>query len=112
MDLTGSVKSIDLPGERQILASPNLRVTVTAPNGNSATYVITGASHVELLSDGNSKWTSTGRNLLLVPEVPGKHASGLFLTVGNVSFILDPEGNEVEVFSGTGKVLDVCQVLA
>jgi hypothetical protein len=109
---TGSTKIIDLPGGRQIIASPNTRVTVTAPNGNSVSYVVTGASHVEVLPNGNFQTTSTGRNLLFVPLVPGKHPSGLFLTVGNVSFILDPQGTEVEVFSGTGRVIDVCQALA
>jgi hypothetical protein len=109
--VTGSSKSIPLPGGGFIFASPNQRVTVTAPDGNTATYVITGASHVETLSNGNSLWTSTGRNLLLVPEANG-HPSGLFLTSGTVNFILGPNGEEVALFSGPGKVVDVCQALS
>jgi len=109
--VTGSSKSIPLPGGGFILASPNQRVTVTAPNGNTATYVITGASHVETLSNGNSLWTSTGRNLLLVPEANG-HPSGLFLTLGTVNFIVGPNGEEVALFSGPGRVIDVCAALS
>jgi hypothetical protein len=113
LTVTGSAKVIELPGNRLIFASPNQRVTVTSPDGNTATYVITGASHVDPpLPNGNTRWTSTGRNLLLVPDVPGSHPAGLFLTTGNVSFVLDAQGAEVESFSGTGTVLDVCQALS
>lgn len=111
VDATGLFKPIVLPGNRYVYAWPNLRVTVTSPNGNSASYVATGASHVETLPNGNTKWTATGRNLLFVPQTLG-HPSGLFLTTGNVSFVLDPQGAEVELFSGTGRVLDVCQALS
>lgn len=111
VDATGLFKPIVLPGNRYVYAWPNLRVTVTAPNGNSASYVATGASHTEILPNGNTKWTATGRNLLFVPQTLG-HPSGVFLTTGNVSFVLDPQGAEVELFSGTGRVLDVCQALS
>ena len=113
LTLTGSSGTLQLPDGRFIFTSPNLRVTVTADNGNSVSYVITGASHVETLPDGNLRFVSTGRNLLLVPDVPGQHPVGLFLTVGNVTFVVNPTtGAEVETFSGTGKVVDVCQLLA
>ena len=112
LDATGFSKFVALPGGRFISASPNLRVKVTAPNGNTATFVITGAYHGEILPDGNLKVTATGRNLLLVPQANG-HPAGLFLTTGTVSFVVDPvSGNEVELFSGTGRVLDVCQALS
>lgn len=111
--VTGAAGALELPGGRFIFTSPNLRVTATAPNGNAVSYVITGASHVEVLPDGNWRVTSTGRNLLLVPLVAGQHPSGLFLTIGNVNFVIDPStGTEVETFSGTGRVVDVCQLLA
>lgn len=93
------------------MTSPNLRVKATAPNGNTITYVITGVSRIEPLPGGNSLVTSTGRNLILVPNANG-HPAGLFLTSGNVNFIVGPNGEEVSLFSGPGKVVDVCQALA
>jgi hypothetical protein len=110
--LTGSVKTIDLPGGRQIGPGPNLRVTATAPNGQTASYVITGATHLTVLKDANGDVTeldyiATGLNLPLVPEANG-HPSGLFLTVGTWSFALNPDGTEKTPLSGTGTILDVC----
>ena len=108
---TGGMNTITFSSGRQIVSSPNLRVTVTAPNGNSASYVITGVSQYEPLPDTNIKVTSTGRNLLLVPEANG-HGPGLFLTIGNVNYILDSTGTqEVQTFSGAGTVVDVCRLL-
>jgi hypothetical protein len=108
---TGGMNTITFSSGRQIVSSPNLRVTVVAPNGNSVSYVITGVSRYEPLPDTNIKVTSTGRNLLLVPEANG-HPSGLFLTIGNVNYILDSTGmEEVQTFSGTGTVVDVCRLL-
>lgn len=113
--VTGSYKVIGVYPDPQIISSPNLRATVTAVNGNSATFVITGASHIEYLSNNITKTTATGRNLVFVPEANG-HPSGVFLTVGNVSFTNvtngPNSGAEITRFSGTGKVLDVCQALA
>ena len=108
--VTGSGKFINLPGGGQIAISPNLRITLMA-NGNSVSYVITGASHIEPLPDGNTKVRATGRNLILVP-LTNSHPKGLFLTSGNVDFTIDSNGNEVQVFSGPGKVVDVCAALA
>ena len=108
---TGSFKVIGVFPDPQIVSSPNLRATMTA-NGNSATYVITGASHIEYLPNDITQTTATGRNLVFVPEANG-HPSGVFLTVGNVSFTNKTSDNtEITRFSGTGKVLDVCQALA
>jgi hypothetical protein len=111
LDVVGRAQPITFPDGRQIIASPNLRVTVTAPNGNSATYVIQGATHVRTLPNTNYEYTVTGRNLIVVPMVNG-HPQGLFLTAGSVKFILDSNYQEVEVFSGPGTVLDVCKALA
>jgi hypothetical protein len=112
LTFAGRAHMITLPGNRQITAFPDARTTVTnLSSGNSVSYVITGATHVKVQQNGNQVVTSTGRNLLIVPNANG-HPAGLFLTVGTVTFVLDPAGNEVEVFSGTGRVVDVCQVLA
>jgi hypothetical protein len=114
LDLSGRVKTIDLPGERQMIASPGLRVTVTAPNGHTASYLITGGTHVTYLPNKVNpevlEVKSTGLNLLLVPEANG-HPSGLALIKGNVNFAITPTGDEIRPFSGPGKVFDVCQAL-
>jgi hypothetical protein len=115
-DVTGSVsgnaKTIALPGGGQIVNGPNLRITLSA-NGNSVSYVITGASHIAAaLPNGDVTWTMTGRNLILLPTVEGRHTKGMFLTTGAQTFILDASGGEVQPFSGPGTVVDVCATLA
>lgn len=108
---TGKGGTITLPGDRVTITGPDLRVTVTGPTGKSVSYVITGATHVQNLADGSQVVTATGRNVVLVPEANG-HPAGLFLTVGTVSWTLNPDGSENSVFSGRGKVTDVCQLVA
>lgn len=50
-------------------------------------------------------------NTIIVPEANG-HPAGLFLTSGTFSWTLNPDGTERTLFSGTGKVTDVCALLA
>src|SRR5688572_28888472 len=67
--VTGNAKPISLPGGGLIIAGPNLRITLSA-NGNTVSYVITGASHIAAASpNGDVTWTLTGRNLILLPTV-------------------------------------------
>jgi len=108
---TGKGGNINLPGDRVTLTGPGLRVTVTGPTGESVSYVITGATHIQNLHNGGQDVTATGRNVVLVPEANG-HPAGLFLTVGTVSWTLNPDGSEKTLFSGQGKVTDVCQLVA
>ncbi|WP_026554975.1 hypothetical protein [Arthrobacter sp. 35W] len=109
--LTGKSKTINLPGGGAIGASPNLRVTATAPNGHSASYVITGALHITFNADGSQNYIATGRNLNLVPAANG-HPSGLSLTTGTWTFALNPDFSEKTPLAGSGTRLEVCQVLA
>jgi hypothetical protein len=53
--------------------------------------------------------TSTGRNVLIVPE---GDREGLYLTEGTVTFVLDDKGRQVSAFEGPGKVTDICAILA
>jgi hypothetical protein len=114
--LTGKIKTIDLPGPRTIEISPGAKVTLTgvSPTGQTGptvTYVITGSAHSLTLPDGSQEIRSIGRNLVRVPETDD-HSEGLFLTAGNVDFALNADGSEKRLFSGSGTVTDVCAVLA
>lgn len=112
--LTGKSKLIDLPGDRFIGISPGATITLTGPSPalRRVSYVITGSTHIQVLPDGSQEISSTGRNLIIVPEVTCKHPKGLFLTTGNVSYALNKDGTEKRLFSGSGRVTDVCALLA
>lgn len=109
--VTGKGKTITLPRNRLIAVSPNFRITLTGPSGKTVSYVITGATHVTIQPDRSQEIKSTGRNVIIVPAANG-HPAGLFLTTGNVNYALNPDGTEKRLFSGTGRVTDVCQLLA
>lgn len=99
IQLSGKEKIIELPDGGSIITAPNQRVKITAPNGNTVSYVVTGASHVTVQEDGDLEVTATGRNVLRVPKANG-HESGLFLTRGSFTYILNPDFSEQEIFSG------------
>lgn len=113
--VTGSQKTLTLPGGLLIFVSPNLRISLTNnSNGTTVSYVVTGTSKVTDLGNGLLYVTSNGKNLLSVPEANG-HPAGLFLTTGTVNFVIDISGTEVRevrTFTGSGTVVDVCKVLA
>ncbi|MCU1515644.1 MAG: hypothetical protein JWQ75_365 [Pseudarthrobacter sp.] len=110
--LTGKSKEIFLSGNRKIQISPATTITLSA-NGKTVSYVITGASHIQVLPNGTEEEVkSTGKNLLIVPNVPGQHVEGLFLTTGNVNYARTTSGGEIRFFSGPGQVVDVCALLA
>ncbi|MEC5193053.1 MULTISPECIES: hypothetical protein, partial [unclassified Arthrobacter] len=109
--LSGKSKLIGLPGDRFIGISPGATITLTGPSGKTVSYVITGSTHIQVLLDGSQEIRSTGRNLIIVPEVTGKHLEGLFLTTGNVYYALNPDGTEKRLFSGPGRVTDGCALL-
>ena len=77
--------------------------------GESVTYVITGATHIDTSEPGLQIVTSTGRNVLIVPV---GDREGLYLTQGTVEFVLDDKGRQVSAFEGPGQVTDICALLA
>lgn len=77
--------------------------------GESITFVITGATHIDTSDSGLHVVTSTGRNVLIVPE---EHREGLYLTQGTVTFVLADRGRQVSAFEGPGQVTDICALLA
>jgi hypothetical protein len=109
--VTGSSKTINLPDGSFILASPDLRVTLTTTTGNSVDLVITGTSTYAPIDNTTYYVTSNGRNLLLVPDANG-HPAGLFLTTGTVNYVITTSGQELRTFSGPGKVVDICAALS
>jgi hypothetical protein len=112
--LTGTSKEmVSKDGNRKIQISPATTITLSA-NGKTLTYLITGVTHIQVQPDGSEEVRSTGKNLLIVPNVENQHVEGLFLTTGNVNYARIPgvfAGGEVRLFSGPGQVVDVCALL-
>ena len=119
--ISGKAGTLFLPGGRTTFTGPNLRIKLTGPTGKTVSYVITGATHVTELADGSLDVTATGRNTIIVPFIPDDpattdviegHDAGLFFTTGTMSWKLNSDGSEKELFSGKGTVTDVCKLLA
>jgi hypothetical protein len=105
--LTGKTKPIALPGGRTIITAPGQNATVTnQDNRRSVTLNITGAFHVTTEPNGDVVTVATGRNALLDP------IAGFVLTEGNFSFAFDGAGNLIAPLSGTGRVTDICALIA
>lgn len=105
--LTGKGKTIDLGGGRLILTAPGLKATITnLDNQNQQTFGITGAVHQSTLANGNVEQVFTGRNALFDPII-----SGLFLVVGRFSVLFDEQGDIVQPLHGTGRLVDICELL-
>ncbi|MBT2536204.1 hypothetical protein [Arthrobacter sp. ISL-69] len=106
--VTGKVKNITTPSGDVISTSPGLKITLTGDeSGKSVSYVITGVLFFSFPSDDVVEVKATGLNLLQLPS-----PDGLILTRGNVNFAVDPAGNELRRFSGSGTAVNVCPLLA
>ena len=103
--VVGKTKTIDHGGGRFIVPAPGQKATLTA-NGKTVNYVVTGTFHVQIMEDGSSEFKVTGRNILTRPGI------GIFLTIGNFNFAVAADGSELRPFAGSGKVVNVCDVLA
>jgi hypothetical protein len=111
VELKGKTKTIELPGGRTIETAPGLKVTLTnLGNGNQERLVITGAFHRRVLANGNVETVATGRNALTEQDVPGLR--GIVLTVGRISWVVDPSNHLVQPLQGPAKRIDVCALLA
>ena len=105
--LTGKTKTIELPGGRIIVTAPDQYATVTnLANGSSVTLNITGTFHVTTAANGDVVTVATGRNALLDP------VAGFVLTEGDFTFAFDAAGNLIAPLSGTGRVTDICAMVA
>jgi hypothetical protein len=103
----GKAKAVELPGERMIFLSPGLTWTITnLDNLNQETFRIPGAFHVDTLENGDLETVATGRNIL------GDPVAGLVLAIGRFSFVFDAGGNLIQPLQGTGRLIDLCELLA
>jgi hypothetical protein len=103
----GKAKTIELPGGRRIFISPGFTWTFTnLDTGKRETFRIPGAFHQTILENGDVETVVTGRSIL------GDPIAGLVLTIGRFSFVFDAEGNLIQPLQGTGRLIDVCEVLA
>jgi hypothetical protein len=102
----GKAKAIALPGGRMIFLSPGLTWTITnLDNLKEQTFRIPGAFHVDTLENGDLETVVTGRNIL------GDPVAGLVLAIGRFSFVFDAFGNLIQPLQGTGRLLDICELL-
>lgn len=106
-EVTGKAKNITTPSGDIISTSPGLKITLTGPDGKTASYVITGVLFFSFPSENVVEVKATGNNLLQLPS-----PDGLFLTRGNVNFSVDSKGNELRRFSGSGTATNICSLLA
>jgi hypothetical protein len=97
-DVSGKMKTIELPGGRTIFTFPGLSATLTNLDHleNQETLRITGSFHQTVLENGDVKTVCTGRTLLGDPE------AGFGLAIGNFSIVFDAAGNLVQSLSGQG----------
>jgi hypothetical protein len=102
----GRAKAIELPGERMIFLSPGLTWTITnLDNLKQETFRIPGAFHVDTLGNGDVVTVVTGRNIL------GDPVAGLVLALGRFSFVFDATGTLIQPLQGTGRLIDICELL-
>lgn len=107
IEFSGKAKTIELGEGRTIFTSPRLTTTITnLQNQNQETLGITGAFHQTILANGDVVFVVTGRNLLFDPF------AGLVLAIGRFSFVFDAEGNLIQPLEGTGRQVDICDLLA
>jgi hypothetical protein len=71
----------------------------------AVTLVVPGAFHVSTDQDGGITTVVTGRNLL------GDPVAGMVLALGTFSYVIDSGGTLVQPLTGTGKLINVCELI-
>ena len=107
LTVSGKSGTIELPGNRFIFTSPRLRAIVTNLDdpSNTVTLKVPGAFHQRIEENGDIVTVVTGRNLLGDPE------AGFVVAIGTFSFIFDSNGTLIQPLTGTGKLIDVCDLI-
>jgi hypothetical protein len=104
---TGKTKTTDLPGGRTLETGPGQDATITnLVTGRSVRLSVTGAFHTSTAANGNVVTVATGRNLQLDPM------TGFVLTEGHFTYVSNAAGALIAPVVGTGRILDVCAMVA
>jgi len=112
VEVSGKMKTIEQGNGDTISIFPNYTVTVTnTDTDEQATFNVTGSNHMSTLENGNVQTVMTGRNFALDP------VAGTFVSMGHFTFVSDPTATDpakvnVVPVSGTGRMIDVCELLA
>jgi len=112
--LTGKTKVITSPnGRTTTTTSPGQKITlVNDDSGASVSYVITGVRRETRVASTPLdiiETVVTGRNIVVnnqESDIPG-----LYVLVGEYNYAINTDFQEVRVFSGHGRVIDVCAAL-
>ena len=116
--LTTAIQTGDLDALTQLLAgNPALATAVIdddCGNGRSLLHIATDwpGYFPNAVDPKRVTVSATGRNVLTIPLDDPNGRAGIYLTVGNVTYVLDGNGNQLEAFTGPGKVTNICRVLA
>lgn len=104
---SGAGKAIALSGNRFVLTSPTLRVTVTnlSDPSKAVTLNVPGAFH-QSTQNGNLVTVVTGRNLLGDPD------AGMVLAIGTFSFVFDANNTLIQPLVGNGQLINVCELIS
>ena len=104
--LTGKEGLINLPSGGLIVTGDQ---PATFTNLSDPTKTVTlnaaGAFHVSFDQNGNQIFMATGRNGVFIK------GTGMLILVGNFTFVLDPNNHLISGPTGTGTIIDICQLI-
>jgi len=94
---------------RRLEFFPSTRLTLTnLQTGEVIRLAAGGPGHITQGTDGSFDFSGTGP--WVFPRRPGTNEPGIWETVGNLTFTVDPEGNESVHLAG--RLVDLCTELA
>jgi hypothetical protein len=109
VELNGKTKAIELPSGSTLFTSPQLTATFTNLDNPShrETLGITGAINQQVLANGDVELVFTGRNLVIGFDL----IDGFVITIGRYSVAFDEDFNITQPLTGTGQVINVCELI-
>ena len=107
VDLTGKLKTFEVPGGRVKVLFPGYRVTLTnLTTGKQESLSITGSFNITTLANDNIEIVYRGRNTYDDPI-----AGRFLLLMGHFREVFAPDFNTVEPLGGSGQIVDICDAL-